>query len=564
MKIDFVETYMPSTLELNIQDVQTTRQQLSNYMEVSFPDIAHNPGTVLGDLIVTPQSYVVTALQQGIENLVSDITLSNVAQGTIFNCDFVQDYIKNYGVDTSLYYPSSGVLRLVFSEDKTYELDRSTQFRLGADIYSIYLPNNGNFFCLSSTEVHKDGVNACTLKDTGSGMWFCDVPVVGKVGEVTITAGTSGEVSELIPELYSIQALDDFSSGVISDSLPNLAKKTQTTSFSASLNTRYGAIQYINATCPFAESIYALRDGDKDLLRTYQNQYGIASGCLDVFARTQSYEFTERQQVKLTLSDDGQWLEGDWIYTGQPYHLESITHPSIDAKDLEDREIISTSDPDLHLGAIAAYTKHEKLHIRLRNLFDASNNSLFTFQLDPDTAKQYTYVTVTYQTDPLFPALAATTENEDYSPINANVLVRGFIPIIISQFDIIYTKLPGVIPNLEEAKDKIKIYLGKVGAPNQFSIAEIAKIMQEAGVNYLKDIDVTAKVQWTVGTHVQNMQGEIEPVLQTEIKSADDLRVYYPNNDETLVSTDMYACSPKIIRYYVLENSIKFKEVRDV
>ena len=88
--------------------------------------------------------------------------------------------------------------------------------------------------------------------------------------------------------------------------------------------------------------------------------------------------------------------------------------------------------------------------------------------------------------------------------------------------------------------------------------------MQEAGVNYLKDIDVTAKVQWTVGTHIQNMQGGIEPVLHTEIKSADDLRVYYPNNDETLVSTDMYACSPKIIRYYVLENSIKFKEVRDV
>jgi hypothetical protein len=66
------------------------------------------------------------------------------------------------------------------------------------------LPNNGNFFCLSSTEAHEDGVNACVLKDTGSGMWFCDVPVVGKVGEVTITAGTSGEVSELIPELYSI------------------------------------------------------------------------------------------------------------------------------------------------------------------------------------------------------------------------------------------------------------------------------------------------------------------------------------------------------------------------
>lgn len=563
MEIDFINTYMPSTIELDIPQVRVNRQQLSNYVSVAFPDIAHNPGTVIGDLIITPQSYIISSIEQGLENVLSDITLENVANGTIFNCDFVSSYIKNYGVDSSLYYPSSGVLRLVFSEDKTYELDRSTQFKIDNYIYSIYLPNNGNFFCVASSETLKDGVNACQLKDTGSGMWFCDVPVVGKVEEVNIAAGTSCLINSVIPELYTIQTLIPFSSGVISDSLPNLAKRTQTTSFSASLNTRYGAIQYINTTCPFIESTYALRDGDKDLLRTYYNGYGIASGCLDIFARTQSYEFTENQQVKLFLSEDQQWLEGDWIYTGQPYHLESITHPDVDAKDLEDREIISTSDVSLNLGAIAAYTKHEKLHIRLKNLFDESNNSLFTMYLD-ENGKQYTYVTVTYQTDPLFPAVSATVENEDYSPINANVLVRGFIPVVISQFDVIYTKLPGVIPNLQEAKDKIKIYLGKVGAPNQFSIAEIAKIMQEAGVNYLKDIDVVAKVQWTVGSHIQNKDGSISPVLDTEIRSAEDLRVYYPNNDETLVSTDMYACSPKIIRYYVLENSIKFKEVRDV
>ena len=567
MQIDFLNTYVPNTLELSNSDVRQVRQQLSNYTELAFPDIANNPGTVIGDLIVTPQSYIITALQKGMENAFSDLQLENVANGIVYNCDFTKSYIKNFGVDTSLYYPSSGVLRLILSEDKDYELDRSTQFKLGNDIYSIYLPNTGNFTCLSTSSTPKDGENSSTIKDTGSGLWFCDVPVIGKNEQVTIAAGSQALISQIIPELASVYALVDFSSGVLADSVQNLAKKTQTTMFSASLNTRYGAIQYLNTVCPFVESAYALRDGDKELLRTYRNSYGIASGCLDIFARTQSYEFTEVQQVKLYLSEDGQWLEGEWNYTGQPYHLESITHPSIDVKDLEDREIISSSDPSLNLGAIAAYTKHEKLTIRLKNLFDSSQNSLFSFNIETqgeNKGKQYTYVTVTYQTDPLFRALASTVENIDYAPINSNVLVRGFTPVIISQFDVVYTKKPGVIPDLDTAKDKIKIYLGSLGSPNQFSMAEIASIMGEVGVNYVKTVDVNAKVQWSIGDKIQNFQGEIEDTLETIIRSADELRVYYPNQDRTLTSQSMYACSPNTIRYYVLENSIKFKEVRDV
>lgn len=559
MDINFLDTYTPSTIELSTSDVLSTRNQLAQYTRISFPDVANAPGSVIGDLIVTPQSYILTALEKGLERVLSDITLENVANGVVYNCDFVGSYLKNFGIDQAKYLPSSGVIRLIFSQDKQYELDRSTQFRVSNQIYSIYLPNDGNFYCVPSTETLAEGLNGCILKDTGSGSWFADVPVVGYVGESSISANSSGEISQYIEELDGITTLMPFSSGVLSDSIENLAKKTQTTSFSASLNTRYGAVQYINATCPFIQSTYALKDGDKELIRTYKNQYGIASGCMDIFVRSNSYEFTEKQQVKLVLDSATGWLEGDWHYVGQPYHLESITHPSINVKDIEDREIISTSDTSLGLGALACYTRHEKLKIRLKNVFQSTD-----FQLDSATGQKYLYVTVTYQTDPLFDAIAQTVDNKDYAPINVNIMTRGFIPVIISQFDVIYTKLPGVLPDLQAAKDKIKIYLGNVGAPNQFSIAEIADIMRQAGVNYVKGVDVTAKIQWSLGDKVQNFSGELEDVKQTEIRSYDELRAYYPNPDQTLQPSDMYACSPKIIRYFVLENSIKFKEVRDV
>lgn len=564
MEVDFLQQYVPETAELQQSDVLSTRMQLQDYYKASFNDLATNPGTVIGDLIVTPQAYLLEAFNQGLGRVLSDLLLDNVSEGKIFNCEFVESYLNNFVSKDLLNKPSSGVLRLVFSENKQYILDRSTQFRLGDHIFSIYLPNDGDFYCLQADQSLIEGQNGDVLKDTGSSSWFCDIPVIGNTGEVSISAGSTAEISTIIPELQQIYALDEFYGGIQQLSLENLAKLAQTTAYSASLNTRAGTVMYVNKFCPFVNSVFPVRDGDRELLRTYRNGYGIASGCMDVYVRSQSYQFTEVQQVKLVLDDTGEWLEGEWNYTGQPYHLESITHPGIDLIDLEDREIISSSDPSLGLGALAAYTKNEKLYIRLKNLKDSQGVSLFNLQIDEDTGDSYTYVTVTYQTDPMFRPIQQVLENIDYKPINTSIMVRGFIPIIIKDFKIIYVRKPGVIPDLQYAQDQIKIYLGKIGAPTQYSTAEVARIMNEAGVLYIKDIQVDAYVQWSIGDKIQDYQGNEVQTLVTEIKSDDELRVQYPNPDQTLSATDMYACTPRILRYFVLEDAIKFKEVRDV
>jgi hypothetical protein len=50
-----------------------------------------------------------------------------------------------------------------------------------------------------------------------------------------------------------------------------------------------GTIMYVNKFCPFITNVFAVRDGDRELLRSYRNGYGIASGCMDVYMRSQSY-----------------------------------------------------------------------------------------------------------------------------------------------------------------------------------------------------------------------------------------------------------------------------------
>lgn len=564
MSVDFLNTYIPETAELSQQDILDVRSTLQDYLSVQFPDIATQPGTVLGDLVITPQSYLLTAVDKGLDNITSDICLQNVADGNIFNCDFVKLYLNNFGIKDILSKPITGVVRLVFSENKQYVLNRSTQFKFNDTIFSIYLPNDGDFYCEPSSTVLQSGINGDNLKDTGSGEWFCDIPVISNHNSnLDIAAGEEAYINTIIPELKQAYALDKFYGGSYNISLSDLARLTQTTSYSASLNTRAGTVMYVNKFCPFITNVFAVRSGDRELIRSYKNGYGISFGCMDVFLRSQSYQFTETQQVKVTLDESGEWLEGQWDYVGQPYHLESITHPSIPLKDIEDREIISTSDQSLALGALAAYTKHENIQIRLKNLKDEVGNSLFNLTLSDDGAR-YTYITVRYQTDPMFKYAQQCIENIDFAPVNTNIMVRGFIPVIIKQFKVIYVRKPGVIPNLDEALDEIKVYLGNLGVPNQYSKAEIAKIMHEAGVSYIKDIQVDAYIQWSIGDKIQNFEGNVENTLITTINSDDELRVQYPNIDKDLISTDMYACSPRILRYFVLENAITFNEVRDV
>lgn len=570
---------MPATVELETTAVQDCNSRLRNYLDEAFPDVANGPGTALGDLIVNPQTYMLAAIEEGVSRIESDMRLENVAAGTVYNCDFVQAYLKNFGVDTSVEHPSSGTIRLTFSEDKDYVLDRSVQFRLQGNVYKMYLPNSGPFTCYSTVSVMPDGVNGSRLKDTGAGMWFCDVPVVGNVGSVDIPAATPAEVSITppVPELAEAVALHDFVGGSESASLQELAQKAQGTIYSATLNTRNGAIRYVKSVCPFTESVFAVKNGDRELLRDLHNPLGVSAGCVDVYARTSAYEFTEQQVVKLVLNEtpdaDGKtWFEGYWDYVGQPYHLESVTHDGLDLAQLP-HKLLSLNGRNL--GALAAYTQSEKLYLKVENLMNG-NDSVYTTFKQAGNDETYAYFRVTYQTDPLLPAVAQTVENDDYRPINSDILVRGFIPVIIEEFTVVYVKKPGVVPDLSYAADEIKKYLAGVGVPHSYTDAEISRIMGEAGVQYTKRVQVQARVQWTLADRVLNYGETVdtdnpgdESVTQAVpqapvIRDSDGLRITYPNKAVVLTYDMMYSCSPRNIRYFLLENALRFKEVRDV
>ncbi len=568
--MDFINTYMPAAAELTQEELYDTRERLEAYCLSVAPDVETNPNTVVGDLIVTPQAYVLAAMERGLDRFMGDLDLANVAAGNVCNCDFVAKWLNNFSVDSSSRLRPSGVLRLTFDASKDYVLDRGLRFTTGELVFSMYLPYKGEHYIRRPNDVNRQNENGTVLKDTGSDTYFADIVVVGEndMGESEISAGTAFNLSVEIPELVSCAALIDFDNGTETISIPDLARRAQTTLHSASLNTRNGAIQYVHSVCPFVDGVYATHNGDREMLRDFDNPLSVAMGCLDLYVRSKGYNFTETQQLKLYLNGEETAFEGEFPYVGQPYHIESVTNNNVDVPNLE-YVITSTFDPlpgtyGQYPGAIAAYTSKEKMSISIPDSLDENGDSLFEPMID-NTGRRYAYFTVTYQTDPMLQVIAQTVENEDYMPVNTSVLVRGFIPVIIDKYEVQYVREPGVVPDLESARTLIKEYMGNLGAPSVYSEAEIAHIMRDCGVKYTKGIDVKARVQWTVGQKCADRTGKIVDVMEGPIiTSSDGLRINYPSAEASLVQGDMYVCSVRNIRYWFMEGSLTFKEIRDI
>lgn len=564
MATDFISTYVPAFVELSPEEVTNCRERLSAFFSTMFPELDTTPNSVLGDLIVTPQAYQVAALEKGMDRLLSDLDMGNVANNEVYNCDFVTKYLKNFAVSSEYELRSSGVIRLVFSKDEDVILDRGTQFRLNGFIFTLYLPNNGPFYIKQVGTSPETGSNGVTLIDAGSGAYFADVPVVGHSGEVDVAAGTSAEVSVIIPSLGAATALIDFYSGVDTNSTAELAARTQKTIYSASLNTRNGAIRYVENSCPFVDSVYAIRTGDPEMLRGYYNTLGVAGGCMDVYARSKSYAFVETQTLRLYADASGDNFTGEFTYTGQPYYIDSITHSAVQSPNLEHTVIAVNVDG---LGARGSYTSSEKLYITVPNQ-KVNGDSIFNPSVAAD-GRTYVDFTITYHTDPLLPSIAATLKNSDYTPINVNLQTRGFIPIVIKKFNVRYVRKDGVIPDLVTAESDIRSYMDRLGAPDAYADSEIARIMGEAGVKYTAGIDVYAVVQWSLGDYITPLKSNslikvVPTKTNTVITTSAGLRAKYPGDTVNVSADDMYACSIRNTRYYMLDTAVSFTEVKEM
>ena len=127
-----ITDYMPDIDSLSAEELAEVRDRLKTYLvsKPEFADIDMRANSVVGDLILSPLAHIIASLEVAMNRVLSDVDLGNVSQGTIYNCDFVKQYLNNFGEGQVYEYPSTGIVQLSFSDPATKFLDYGTKLSL--------------------------------------------------------------------------------------------------------------------------------------------------------------------------------------------------------------------------------------------------------------------------------------------------------------------------------------------------------------------------------------------------------------------------------------------------
>ena len=86
---DLVNTYFPSVDELTEEEIQDARRRLEVFLKQFDSEIDTRPNTPFGDLHLTNLARILAAMETAQGRFMSDLDLEQIANGIIYNCDFV-------------------------------------------------------------------------------------------------------------------------------------------------------------------------------------------------------------------------------------------------------------------------------------------------------------------------------------------------------------------------------------------------------------------------------------------------------------------------------------------
>lgn len=505
---DFVASYFPSLKDISPEVVQSARNRMESWLRAGWPDEDMQPGSVVGDRVLTPFAFLMAGLEVAAGRLMSDLDTSQIAQNIIFNCDFVSAFLQNFAVQDSAVLQSSGMLQLVFSDDAAIQLDRSLQFQLDGNSFTMDLPYSGPMNLVPVGGVALPGQNFVIFTDLGNSRYAANVRVLGGSGK-SVTANTTAATSVPVANLLTATALNDFYAGSAVTSLPELARMTRQTFPAAALTSRASAISAMTRLFPGLIGSYPSMTGDAVMLRDSVNALGIASPRVDMHVRSPYYDYLASVTVNIPF-----------FATQNAAALNQfITELALPGNPTFIKDVTSVSNPDVVLipGISAnvwsaslnnarcplltcAGTAQEQLWLTFPMPVDALTSSdLLVTQTDGD-GNRFAQFVVRYYYDPVLASVAARLDSPDCKPANAEILTRPFIPVIISNFQIRYTKLPGQVVDTASASEEIYQYLRNLTSPEKYSDAKVSDALFYRGAHGVRGISVSARVWWSAGS----------------------------------------------------------------
>jgi hypothetical protein len=527
MALDFINTYFPDIADVTQEQLLSARQRLDTILKQKYPNLDTRPNSVFGDLGLAPYAYLVACHEIAMDRFMSDLDLEQVANGIVYNCDFVRKYIQNFATVDQTTLKSSGVIRLVFCADDSYTIDRRARFIFNTENeFTLRLTNPGSLDVIPVGSVPSPYTNEYALKQISETEYAIDIGVVGTMVS-QVSSGDVGTTDYAVTDLTSILAVTNFEFGLPAESLATLAAKTREAFYSATLTTRSGANNYLAREFPDLAATSPILPGDTAAVRAAVNPLGVANGKMDICVQSKNFSTTVSQTLQLTYSASG--ASGP-AYYGKldlievPQVIDSIQYSGDTTIDLGIKgatgkiNILSKSTNFSKAPLLtSAYSTYEDYWIRI------VSPTASGFDFDPIndiSGAQYNYFTINYRSDPLVKVVSDTLGSSNLTPIGVDVLVKGYVPIYINSLLITYTKKPGIRVALETARDEIYNYFKTLGYNKIYAASKIYDAMYYAGADDVVSISVNSQIQWSIADKIIPASVTADPAGQTGFDAA--------------------------------------------
>lgn len=299
-----IGNFLPPPSEVPPETVLAVRERFVRYMQEWWPELDTRPNSVFGDLYLTPMATMTAALEIAYSRRDSDLNLANVAQGIIFDPEFVDAFLSNFGANLRGAIQASGLIRLTLSADQTYVFDSDTVFTFNGRSFRVR-PEEGNPVVLRGTQDSNSGRRLTRAEDS---FYMVLLPVVGIQGAVVVDQQV-GATSWTEPKLVSVTAVGDFDPGSASDSLVDRAIRARYLFAAATLTSRAGAESFIRSLFPGVLSVSAVVTSDPEMLRDGANILAVSEGAIDLYVRSRRTYARNQTRTRLTYDSARQaWI----------------------------------------------------------------------------------------------------------------------------------------------------------------------------------------------------------------------------------------------------------------
>lgn len=333
---------------LSSTEIQNSVTDVRTVIKQALPTLDTAPDSVFGNLFVVPSAKTNAAFEKAKDCLLSDLIISNIAQGKVCDCDFVKEYIKNFGISTleDGTLPIQGVVRLVFNTNKMYTIDRGMMmvfnedylcnfWILGKDNTDIVVYPAERPFSSSKDTFNTFRLSPYSASDGEQGeitQWYVDLPVYTSAAS-QISAGDIATYDLAIDELVSITAVTDMSTDTTEEQpVERMANIAQQVFPSSNMTTKGNAVSF--AMSNFYNNIATacvVDQNDKEIKNASKDVMGVNSPKVDIYTQPKNLvEATSVVKLARVINVVGgayvptnKWL-GAMNFAGAPYSITKV------------------------------------------------------------------------------------------------------------------------------------------------------------------------------------------------------------------------------------------------